>query len=197
MEKNSENKQILLVLKGIGRKTADDIISIYPDLELLCYAIESGKELPFRDDVTEILKQNLNYLKAEGENMGRKKRSETISDFNAEEKPAEDAKAETPEYYVEIRTEDSNLEYKGAFTQSIVYDENEKLLFHDEYKEGRLIRYDDRHGINDQRLGSFTVEIKDGEETKYKGKFVSCVIFDKYGAPSAKAYCIEDKIIRA
>jgi len=40
-------------IKGIGRKTVQDIISIYPTEEDLKEAIETGEPLPFRDDVVD------------------------------------------------------------------------------------------------------------------------------------------------
>jgi excinuclease UvrABC nuclease subunit len=42
-------------IKGIGRKTAKDIISTYKSEESLRKAIKSGQNLPFRDDVAQKL----------------------------------------------------------------------------------------------------------------------------------------------
>lgn len=39
-------------IKGIGSKTANDIVTVFPTEEKLIDAIKSGKELPFRDDVS-------------------------------------------------------------------------------------------------------------------------------------------------
>jgi hypothetical protein len=38
-------------IKGIGKKTVEDIIKVYPDEEELIKAISENKKLPFRDDV--------------------------------------------------------------------------------------------------------------------------------------------------
>jgi hypothetical protein len=42
-------------IKGIGQKTAKDILSAYPTEASLKEAISSGKNLPFRDDIVEKL----------------------------------------------------------------------------------------------------------------------------------------------
>jgi len=44
-------------IKGIGRKTVDDIIKVYPIQEELIKAISENKKLPFRDDVENKLKE--------------------------------------------------------------------------------------------------------------------------------------------
>lgn len=45
-------------IKGIGRKTAKDIIRIYPTEEKLLKALENGSEVPIRDDLANLLKNN-------------------------------------------------------------------------------------------------------------------------------------------
>jgi len=45
----------LMKIKGIGEKTAKDIITAYPCKEDLVEAIKQNKELPFRDDVVKKL----------------------------------------------------------------------------------------------------------------------------------------------
>jgi len=45
----------LLSINGIGKKTLQDIISIYPTKKDLVNAIKGKKELPFRDDVVKKL----------------------------------------------------------------------------------------------------------------------------------------------
>lgn len=44
-------------IKGIGRKTVEDIIKVYPSEEELIKAISENKKLPFRDDVENKLKE--------------------------------------------------------------------------------------------------------------------------------------------
>lgn len=52
-------REWLLVLDGIGEKTADDIMRVYPTRESLQSAVDSGEELPFRDDVVELLEKKI------------------------------------------------------------------------------------------------------------------------------------------
>ena len=59
-----ETKQIendfyneLCLIKGIGKKTAKDIIKIFPDREGLKQIIKNNETLPFRDDVEKLLKK--------------------------------------------------------------------------------------------------------------------------------------------
>ena len=51
-------KQELEEIKGIGKKTAKDIIKIYPNKEILIEAIKKGDALPIQDNYEEILKEN-------------------------------------------------------------------------------------------------------------------------------------------
>lgn len=57
-------------IKGIGEKTARDIIAVFPTREGLEKAISKGQKLPFRDDVERIL---IKYIK---KTMAAKKREE-------------------------------------------------------------------------------------------------------------------------
>lgn len=52
----SEYKEELTKIKGIGKKTAKDIMVVFETKESLIKEIGSGKELPFDDDVTDKLK---------------------------------------------------------------------------------------------------------------------------------------------
>ena len=47
----------LIELNGIGKKTAKDIILVYPDKESLLEAIREGKEMPFDEDVVKLLEE--------------------------------------------------------------------------------------------------------------------------------------------
>ena len=44
-------------IKGIGKKTAKDIQSVFPQEDDLIEALKGGDDLPFRDDVAEKLKK--------------------------------------------------------------------------------------------------------------------------------------------
>lgn len=50
-------KQELEAIKGIGKKTSDDILKIFPNKESLGQWLEEGKELPFDNDIAEKLKK--------------------------------------------------------------------------------------------------------------------------------------------
>lgn len=61
-DKKVETKQIdfkkkLEKINGIGKKTAEDIVNVFPTEEKLKYAISHDDELPFRDDVEEKLRK--------------------------------------------------------------------------------------------------------------------------------------------
>ena len=49
--------QELEELKGIGKKTALDIVAVYPTRGSLLEAISSGAKIPFRDDHVKLLKK--------------------------------------------------------------------------------------------------------------------------------------------
>jgi len=49
--------QELEEIKGIGKKVAEDIISVYPTKGSLLEAISKGAKIPFRDDYVELLKK--------------------------------------------------------------------------------------------------------------------------------------------
>ena len=53
----------LIKIKGIAKKTAEDIINVFPTEEKLKHAISHDDELPFRDDVSAKLKKQ--FLKKE------------------------------------------------------------------------------------------------------------------------------------
>lgn len=57
VESNNSYKNELIALKGIGKKTAEDIIRVYPFKEKLIENIKENKELPFDDDVVDLLKE--------------------------------------------------------------------------------------------------------------------------------------------
>lgn len=60
IEKVNDNAKFIADLqniKGIGKKTALDIVKIFPDEKSLKNAIKKGLDLPFRDDVSEALKK--------------------------------------------------------------------------------------------------------------------------------------------
>jgi len=50
-KKKDNFKEELMKIKGIGSKTAKDIISEYPSKEELFKDINTNKHLPFRDDI--------------------------------------------------------------------------------------------------------------------------------------------------
>lgn len=54
-EKKKEFEEDLLAIDGIGRKTVEDIIAIFPTEEELLKAIEEERDLPFRADVVDAL----------------------------------------------------------------------------------------------------------------------------------------------
>lgn len=55
IKKNEEFSKKLREIDGIGKKTAEDIIKVYPTEEQMINAIKSKEHLPFRDDVVEKL----------------------------------------------------------------------------------------------------------------------------------------------
>ena len=52
---NFEEK--LTKIKGLGKKTAKDIVALYPTEESLKNAIKNGKSIPVRDDIESKLKK--------------------------------------------------------------------------------------------------------------------------------------------
>jgi len=59
-KKQVETKQFedkLLKVKGLGKKTAQDLMNIYPNEQGLRKAIQKGKEVPVRDDIAKLLKK--------------------------------------------------------------------------------------------------------------------------------------------
>jgi len=62
--KKVETKQLendflkeLIKIKGIGKKTAEDIVRIFPERKDLKNAIYNNEKIPLRDDVCELLKE--------------------------------------------------------------------------------------------------------------------------------------------
>jgi len=56
--KKKENLvESLQKFKRIGKKTAEDIANVYPSEEELVEAISNNEELPFRDDIADLLKK--------------------------------------------------------------------------------------------------------------------------------------------
>lgn len=62
-----EYKEELIMINGIGEKTADDIMKVYPTIGQLYNALRDLPELPFRDDVSELLHKHFHKLKTEVE----------------------------------------------------------------------------------------------------------------------------------
>ena len=56
-ENKGEYKKRLLKVKGLGPKTVEDVVKVYPNLESLKKALKDGVELPFRNDVALALKK--------------------------------------------------------------------------------------------------------------------------------------------
>ena len=56
-KKKESLAESLRKIKGIGRKTVEDILNVYPSEEDLVSAISDNKELPFRDDVVNLLEK--------------------------------------------------------------------------------------------------------------------------------------------
>ena len=56
-KKNSDYKKEIQNINGIGEKTAEDIIRVYPNKKRLLKDISNHKKLPFRDDIEKILKK--------------------------------------------------------------------------------------------------------------------------------------------
>ena len=50
-------KDELVKINGIGKKTAEDIVAVYPEKEGLIKALKSTEEVPFRDDVVDLLRE--------------------------------------------------------------------------------------------------------------------------------------------
>lgn len=57
--KKTPFKEELLKIKGIGNETAEDILKLYPTKKELLSAIKEGKKLPFRNDIEELIKEEL------------------------------------------------------------------------------------------------------------------------------------------
>lgn len=55
--KKKEYQKKILSIKGIGKKTMQDIIKIYPFEEDLIKSIKNNEHLPFRDDICVLLKE--------------------------------------------------------------------------------------------------------------------------------------------
>ncbi len=59
-EENKKKEKLvegLQKLKRIGKKTAQDIANVYSSEEELVEAISNNKQLPFRDDIADLLKK--------------------------------------------------------------------------------------------------------------------------------------------
>ncbi len=50
-------KEKIESIKGIGKKTAKDLIQVYPTEENLIKALKSGKDMPIRDDLAKLIKK--------------------------------------------------------------------------------------------------------------------------------------------
>jgi len=57
LKKNKEFSKKLRNINGIGKKTAEDIIKVYPTEEQMINAIKSNEHLPFRDDIESKLRK--------------------------------------------------------------------------------------------------------------------------------------------
>jgi len=55
-EQDPQFKKRLTEIKGIGKKTAQDILNVYPTEQSLKEAIKQGEHLPFRNDIEKKLK---------------------------------------------------------------------------------------------------------------------------------------------
>lgn len=55
----------LTKIKGIGKKTAEDIVKVYPTKDKLVEAVNSGMHLPFENDVSAALKKAFSKPKTE------------------------------------------------------------------------------------------------------------------------------------
>lgn len=58
----------LVKIKGIGVKTAEDIVRVYPKQESLEAAVQSGTELPFDADVVKLLREHFKKVVREVKN---------------------------------------------------------------------------------------------------------------------------------
>jgi len=56
-KKDNNFSNELVKIKGIGKKTAKDIVKVFPSKEELTLAISHGDELPFNDDIEEKLRR--------------------------------------------------------------------------------------------------------------------------------------------
>ena len=62
-KEESELKKVLIYkekiesIKGVGKKTAKDLIQVYPTEEILIKALKSGKDMPIRDDLAKLIKK--------------------------------------------------------------------------------------------------------------------------------------------
>jgi len=50
-------KEKIESIKGVGKKTAKDLIQVYPTEEILIKALKSGKDMPIRDDLAKLIKK--------------------------------------------------------------------------------------------------------------------------------------------
>ncbi len=56
-KQNDTWKKELEAIKGIGKKTSEDLIRIYPNKEMLIEDIKAKKNIPVDDDISEKLKK--------------------------------------------------------------------------------------------------------------------------------------------
>lgn len=56
-EKKKEYKEELKEIKGVGDRTAEDIIKIFPTKEKLIEAVRANKKIPVRDDIEKKIKK--------------------------------------------------------------------------------------------------------------------------------------------
>jgi len=54
-------KDKLTDIKGLGSKTADDLLSVYPDEGSLKKAIKDGKQIPLRDDLAKKVEKKFKW----------------------------------------------------------------------------------------------------------------------------------------
>lgn len=60
--KKKEYQKKILSIKGIGKKTMEDIIKIYPFEEDLINSIKNNEHLPIKDNIEKILKEKYDRL---------------------------------------------------------------------------------------------------------------------------------------
>jgi len=56
-EERTKYRERLLSVEGVGKKTAEDIMAIYPKKEDLTKALKEKAEIPVRDDISKALKR--------------------------------------------------------------------------------------------------------------------------------------------